>query len=145
MDKGEPHDRLMPLINALAIKAIALPAGERTAFVNSRIAAMKRTDRRAYAADAAVLALALYFAETIRERGLRLTGMIEGSGGNRVERRDLRRRTSTGPRRRCRRRGGAVNGWRRAIPAKDQSGRQRGTAAPHLVNPRQGGRHALAA
>ena len=63
MDKGERHDRILQLINELAMKAIELPAGDRTAFVNSRIDSMKRTYRRAYAADAAMLALALDFAE----------------------------------------------------------------------------------
>jgi hypothetical protein len=81
MDQGEPHDRLMPLNTALAMKAIALPAGERAAFVDAEIAALKRTDRRADAAAPAMLALVLDFAEKMREWGLRLTGMIEVSGG----------------------------------------------------------------
>jgi hypothetical protein len=81
MDKNEQHDRLMQLIDELAMSACALPAGDRTAFVNSRIDSMKRNYRRAYSGDAEMLALSLDFAEKMREWGLRLTGMIEVSGG----------------------------------------------------------------
>ena len=81
MDKNEQHDRLMQLIDELAMKASALPAGDRTAFVNSRIETMKRNYRRAYSGDAEMLALSLDFAEKMREWGLRLTGMIEVAGG----------------------------------------------------------------
>ena len=42
---------------------------------------MKRNYRRAYSGDAEMLALSLDFAEKMREWGLRLTGMIEVSGG----------------------------------------------------------------
>jgi hypothetical protein len=69
MDNSEPQDRIIPLINALAANAFALPAGDRIAFVNSQIDAMTRTYRRAYAADGAMLGLALDFAEKMREWG----------------------------------------------------------------------------
>jgi hypothetical protein len=81
MGKNEQHNRIMQLINELAMKAVALPARERTVFIDAEIDAMKRTYRRAYAADAAMLALSLDFAEKMREWGLRLTGMIEVTGG----------------------------------------------------------------
>jgi hypothetical protein len=69
MDKNEQHNRIMQLINELAMKAIALPARERAAFVNAEIDAMKHDFRRAYAADAEMLALSLDFAENMREWG----------------------------------------------------------------------------
>jgi hypothetical protein len=81
MDKAEQQQRILAIVNRLAMQAIGLPAAERRAFIDREIAVIKRDYERQYAADPKIKAGALEFADKLREWTDALLLMMERSGG----------------------------------------------------------------